>query len=97
MTHACVALLAVFRAMWCVQYDDREVDVGGGGRGDDLETVRRVNQLVRQGEEEDAWWEDNKNTNLRSVRSTKLGVSKLDSRSFVRSISVCFFIRFSLQ
>ena len=51
-----------------VQYDDREVDVGGGGRGDDLETVRRVNQLVRQEEEEDAWWEDNKNTNLRSEK-----------------------------
>lgn len=51
-----------------LQYDDREVDVGGGGgRGSDFETVRRVNQLVRQEEEEDAWWENNKNTNLRLV------------------------------
>ncbi|CAN0449826.1 unnamed protein product, partial [Ectocarpus sp. 8 AP-2014] len=55
------------------QYDDREVDVGGGGgRGSDFETVRRVNQLVRQEEEEDAWWENNKNTNL-SVAAPKGG------------------------
>ncbi|CAN0552078.1 unnamed protein product, partial [Ectocarpus sp. 12 AP-2014] len=54
-------------------YDDREVDVGGGGgRGSDFETVRRVNQLVRQEEEEDAWWENNKNTNL-SVAAPKGG------------------------
>ncbi|CAB1120748.1 unnamed protein product [Ectocarpus sp. CCAP 1310/34] len=55
------------------EYDDREVDVGGGGgRGSDFETVRRVNQLVRQEEEEDAWWENNKNTNL-SVAAPKGG------------------------
>lgn len=51
------------------QYDDREVDVGGGGLGGDVEAIRRVNQLVRQEEEEDAWWENNKNNNLRSVRA----------------------------
>ena len=38
---------------------------GHGGISEDLETVKRVNRLVRQAEEEDAWWDSNKNTNLR--------------------------------
>lgn len=48
------------------QYDGREVDVGGGGRElGDMEAVRRVNRLLREEEDEQAWWENNRNTNLR--------------------------------
>lgn len=35
---------------------------------EDMETIRRVNQLVRKEEEEDAWWENNRNDNLRYKR-----------------------------
>lgn len=74
-----------------LQYDDREVDVGGGGgRGSDFETVRRVNQLVRQEEEEDAWWENNKNTNLRLV-SHRSHITSSDARVSMRPSWAFFF------